>query len=68
MDGSGNANPQALNCNLATQGFLCVITPHWPGMELRVVVGGTGRCATLSPKELWVQTAVAIIPPAPVLC
>lgn len=31
-EGFGNADPQALNCNLATQAFLCVITPQ-PAMQ-----------------------------------
>lgn len=28
VDGSGNTDPQAFVCNLATQGFSCVITPR----------------------------------------
>lgn len=64
VDGSRNADPQALNCNLATQGSLCVITPHPAGH--RDIRGGRGlrELWPLSPsREVCVHTAVMVIPP-----
>lgn len=64
VDGSRNADPQALSCNLATQGFLCVITPHPAGH--REACGGR-RLRELwpfsPPGEVCVHTAVMVIPP-----
>lgn len=56
VDGSRNADPQALSCNLATQGFLCVITPHLPGTEKPAVAGGSGTYGHSHPQGKSVYT------------
>lgn len=58
VDSSGNKDPQALNCNLATQGFLCVSVPH-PARQV-----AQGAVVILSPGgRFGVHSGVTIIPP-----
>lgn len=63
--GSGNTDPQALNCNLATQGFSCNYSP--PSQAERCVAGG--NCGhSLTQGRSGEHSGVTIIPPALVLC